>query len=158
VADRESVFAEIETAWGPISVWEFSNFLYLFRAAYAAASDLLRQSEWPLLATDGPELEGFLVALRHRLPTYGPREIVHLASKPLPEELTILDLSRRNPVHIEFGGLATALVAAVILSGGSLKLGPIRAKLPPIGTGIAALREAFGRKPTRRGKGSRGVQ
>lgn len=152
MADRETITAEIETAAGPISVWEFSHFLYLFRAAYAAASDHMSRSERHLFGViAGDEVEGFTRALRKVLPDYDPRQIVDLASKELREDLTIFQLSRRNPVGIVFGGIPAALAAAVILSGGTFKAGPLSVRLPPLGTGIAALREAFGGKPKRRG-------
>lgn len=158
MADRETVLAEIETAPGPISVYEFSHFLYLFRAAYAGAVDLMSKLHRPFFGTEGPEFERFLEMLRASLPAYDSRQIVHLASKPVPEDLTLLEISRRNPLGLEFGGIPVALVAAVILSGGSLKLGPISVKLPPLGTGIAALRDAFGGKPKRRGRKVRARQ
>jgi hypothetical protein len=151
VADRETVRAEIETAPGPISVWEFSHFLYLFRATYAAAVDYMAQSGQIAFGVAGDESEGLAVALREVLRGYDSRQIVHLASKDLPGDLTILHVTRRNPVSIEFGGIPIALAVAVVLSGGSFKLGPLSVRLPPLGTGIAALREAFGGKPKRRG-------
>lgn len=133
----------IETDGSPIDVEELTEFLYHFRAAYAAGVRL----EGP---TGGHSTEhdaySFAEKLRKEILGNEWTKIADLAHADLQEnQLGIVDIRRDNPLTIVFAGAVVALTAAVILSGGNLQLGPLKVKLPPLGTGIKALREAFGR-------------
>ena len=63
-------------------------------------------------------------------------------------ELGLSEISYHSPIQMVLTGSAVALTIAVILSGGELRIlgQTIHVKLPPLGTGIAKLREAFGQK------------
>ena len=58
-------------------------------------------------------------------------------------ELIISDIQRSNPIEIYMVGLAFPLTVAVVLSGGTLQLGPLKVELPPLGKGISLLRQAL---------------
>jgi hypothetical protein len=62
---------------------------------------------------------------------------------PYPQDLFIVDIKRENPIELIVEGIACVLAAAVILSGGQYKFGPIIATLPPLGEGLKKLREAL---------------
>lgn len=145
MADIETAEAAIDTEPGPVSVWEFGHFLYLFRATYAAAAERLFEGQLNPYSS-AEELQYFAEKLRRELSKMDDRQVGLLARKELPMDLGIVDISRRNPFEIVFTGIAIAIAVAVIISGGTVKVGPIRVKLPPLGTGIAALRDAFGKK------------
>jgi hypothetical protein len=62
---------------------------------------------------------------------------------PYPQDLLISDIKWENPTELIVAGIGYPLAAAVILSGGQYKLGPLSVTLPPIGQGIKKLREAL---------------
>jgi hypothetical protein len=62
---------------------------------------------------------------------------------PYHQDLILSDIKRDNPIELILAGIGYPLAAAVILSGGQFKFGPIVARLPPIGDGIKKLREAL---------------
>ena len=140
--------ATIETDGNLIDVVELTSFLYFFRAAYAAALERFPQhvtrSE---LNEDG--INHLCKELRHHLVDTHWQSISGLARKDLGNKnLYIRDIHRENPINIVFEGIPIALAVAIILSGGRIKiLGTLDVKLPPLGTGIRSLREAFGKKP-----------
>lgn len=143
----------IETESGPIPTKDFSYFLYLLRAAYVAGLVELPSSGGFEVTTDAQVMD-FVAAIERRILNLSEHEITELALFDLhpDEDLTIADIHRRNPVDVVFAAVTLPLVAAVILSGGSFQLGPLKVKLPPLGTGIEKLRAAFGRTPRRKNK------
>ena len=133
----------IETDGGAIDVEQLTDFFYHFRAAYSAAIGI-----GALDANSDPENLAELV----RQKAYGKdwQALAKLAHKDLRENmLGIIDIRRQNPLTIVFEGVLVAVTVAVILSGGKLKIGPLKANLPPLGVGIRSLRDAFGRKKLR---------
>ncbi|WP_349656622.1 hypothetical protein [Xanthomonas sp. 10-10] len=135
----------IETDGGGIDVRLLNEFFYNFRAAYAAAilhapgSVMTPQFEYE--NTDW---------LRSNVNGSDWKQIAHFARIDLGEgNLKIVDIRRENPLTIIFSGVFVALAVAVIISGGELKAGPLKVKLPPLGEGIAKLRQALGRPPGR---------
>jgi hypothetical protein len=64
------------------------------------------------------------------------------------ETLRIEAISKESPLVITLCGVAIALAAAVILSGGSIdfSLKGIKCRLPPLGKGLEALRRALRKK------------
>jgi hypothetical protein len=127
---------------GPLDVYELSYFLFLFRAVYVAASERVRDDSTP------PEV--FAEKLRYELTNDKyPYDDVNLARKELDHNLTIIGIRRESPLEILFAGLGAALVVALIISGGkvTVSLKQVKVELPPLGHGIAKLREAFGKKP-----------
>jgi len=135
----------IETDGDPIDVEELTEFLYHFRAVYAAGVSGMDQNHE--YRTED-EVTTFSESIRANIHTIDWTEISNLAHAELEEyQLGIVDIRRENPLTIVFVGTVAALAVAVILSGGEFKLGPLKVKLPPLGTGIKALRSAFGRSP-----------
>jgi hypothetical protein len=148
MADRESITATFDVEPGPISVADFSYFFYLFRAVYAAGVEELTSS--PLPVDSMREADAFAAELKRSLREYNRLQVNRLAYAELSDDLTFLELSRHSPLSIVFGGVTVALAAAVIISGGSFQLGHLHVHLPPLGTGITALREAFGYRTKKR--------
>lgn len=135
----------IETDGAPIDVEELTEFLYHFRAAYAAGVGAMGLPE---SHSTEQEVNSFTEALRKEIHGIEWTKIAELAHADLDEgQLGIVDIRRENPLTIVFAGAVVALTAAVILSGGKFQMGPLKVQLPPLGTGIKALREAFGRPP-----------
>jgi hypothetical protein len=160
---------EDEFRSGVIDVWELTQFLRLFRAAYVAAYERVgvpsTDSSGRLLhvvplngrflgsdtiyqAHDTVEL------LRSDLKTFPRIRFARMAERELPDgfDIRVTRISFQSPLQIAFDALPLAFGVAVILSGGEFKLGSfLHVKLPPLGTGISKLREAFGqRSPVRR--------
>lgn len=138
----------------PISVYELTRYLHHFRAAYATAATAARrapeerdtrQSSHDALTEYVRQIDSFAHQLRVTLRKSPPDSIDALAETPLPVELVITQISYNSPLQLVFGGSIVALVAAIILSGGEITVSQrsLHAKLPPIGTGIVKLREAF---------------
>ena len=69
----------------------------------------------------------------------------HFFGSMFRDRLSIIDISRENPVSIVFEGIPVILAAAVVISGGEYELGPLKVKLPPLGDGIKAIISAFRR-------------
>ena len=149
MADREITAVVVEVGAGPINVCELTEFLRLFRAIYiaglAATGGIVGNYPLPSIRnladaqTFADQIRGFLVNLSEQdVETFAALRIPEWA-----EDLRIMTISRNSPLRITFTGIAIALAAAVILSGGTYKFGPMSAELPPLGTGIAALRQAL---------------
>lgn len=66
-----------------------------------------------------------------------------LADAAASSPLLIVDIRRQNPIEITLAGVGSAIAVAVILSGGSFQFLGMKAKLPPLGKGIAALRKSL---------------
>jgi hypothetical protein len=160
VADREMTVAVIDETAGAIKVRELTEFLWLFRTVYVAGLSLiggipgvyLDPHQARIFVRPAPSIVGhadvqaFATHTRSVLAFASKEEVAWFAELVLPdwaEDLSILTISRNSPLRITFTGIAIALAAAVIISGGSYKIGPVSAELPPLGTGIAALRKAL---------------
>lgn len=124
----------------PIVAHEFAHFLYLFRAAYARCVDLPMTPE---TAIDNPDAVAHWFASTFK-PNTAPLRVANLFNTDLEDdELEISKLSKSSPLEMVIGGCMIALVAAVIVSGGTAQLLPPKFTLPPLGSGIKHLREAF---------------
>ena len=137
----------IETDGGAIDVEELTDFLYHFRAVYAAALELdLAHTEQFNQASS----EFVADQVRQKVHGMDWTTLSRLAHRDLGDnKLGMINIQRENPLTIVFEGAVVALTAAVILSGGQFRFGPLNVKLPPLGTGIRSLRDAFGKKPLR---------
>ncbi|MGY2462489.1 hypothetical protein [Vreelandella sulfidaeris] len=134
-----------ETDGGPIDVETLTDFLYHFRSVYAAAAISLPEGGY---AQDIDEAKRLAMTLRTDIHGIDWREIAKYAHAGLGDRtLGITDIHRENPLTIVFAGISIALTVAVILSGGRVEFGPIKAELPPLGEGVRNLRAAFGRPP-----------
>ncbi|WP_295972407.1 hypothetical protein [uncultured Xanthomonas sp.] len=133
----------IETDGGGIDVRLLNEFLYNFRAAYAAA---VLHDPGPAMT---PQFDYEAAAwLSSKVDGSDWKQIAQFARIDLGRSnLEIVDIRRKNPLTIIFSGVFVALAVAVIISGGELKAGPLKVKLPPLGDGIAKLRQALGRPP-----------
>jgi hypothetical protein len=147
---------------GAIDLWELTQFLRLFRAAYVAAYEKVAvpsaDSAGRLLhivPLNGRFLDSEIIyqahdmveLLRTDLKTFPRIRFVRMAERELPGgfDIKVTRISFQSPLQIAFDALPLAFGAAVILSGGEFKLGSfLHVKLPPLGTGISKLREAFG--------------
>ena len=123
---------------------DLAEFLFLFRAGNVALSCLLpKDTHNDVREPTHDEVEG----LRGRLGAFSPNELDRFFdSATSPDLLTIDRMTRESPLEIELIGLPLLLVLAVIFSGGKIQLAgmALKASLPPLGTGIKALREALG--------------
>ena len=159
MAEYDGIYIQIgsaPSATNRINAYELTRFLHYFRAAYvyfattATSGRNERISHYDLsryeVETAGHLVDEFYKS-RH-LSVFRKGTLGRLAATELTsdvDDLEISQISYHSPLHIAFTGIPVALVAAVILSGGEINLiGVVKVKLPPIGTGIAKLREAFG--------------
>ncbi|MFJ5359376.1 MULTISPECIES: hypothetical protein [Pectobacterium] len=141
----------IDTDGSPIDVEELTDFLYHFRAVYSVAIKEMEKKNYSIESD-------FQRSIRDGINDLDWREISNYAHAELGDnKLGIININRRNPLIIVFSGIAVALTTAVIISGGTLKMGPLSAKLPPLGKGIKELRTAFGRKPRLRHKNKKEI-
>ena len=107
-----------------------------------------------LLAERIRQIESFAHQLRIAATQSPPISIDALVGMELAVEPVITQISYNSPLRLVFAGSIVALGAAIILSGGEITVSErsVHAKLPPIGTGIARLREAFNVPPDPRRK------
>lgn len=144
----------LATDGDPVDLTELGDFLLLFRGAYAASLSPLSRIDANEI-TEGPEHA--LTLVRRRLRRLGARQLDQLFQSDLGENtLTATTISRNNPLKITVSGVAAALAAAVILSGGSFRGFGVEAELPPVGVGIESLREAL--SPTHTARLAYGVR
>ena len=138
----------------PIPATELADFLRYFRAAYVA---VLMTHSVGNQATDIGSYENVdrpladdLARMVGKAGPYHGMQFLRLTARHVPVDVGIARISYNSPLQMVLTGIPVALTAAVILSGGEFRLdGIVRVKLPPLGTGIAKLREAFGMKPRR---------
>lgn len=136
---------EIATKNENILVDELSEFLYHFRAAYAAAIEYGFDEGINAIDENQELIAEELIQNIKDLPW---EEINHLAFCDLEDNtLVITEIKRENPLIMVLSGSIIAIILAVILSGGEIEIAgkTFRAKLNPIGYGILSLRKAFGR-------------
>ena len=160
-----------EAAHDAIDSWQLTMFLYHFRAVYGSAVMFHRfHSSLDNVVRDYELQESFRRSIR--LPMLAvPEEVRNQQSEQDrlsglfsrdwgEDELLISQISFRSPLEITCVCLASALTAAVIVSGGKATFMGFRFTLPSLGSGIKSLRDAFrlpaatrsSRLPTRRDK------
>lgn len=136
----------IDTESGPISVRDLSYFLYHFRAVYVEALSYKQEHQIYRLSRE-TEIAQIAEEIAQRLADKGHLGISRnaLVNLPVEEELSIADISRRNPLDVVFSSVGVALAAAVIISGGEIKWDSdgFKVKLPPLGQGIAELKKVI---------------
>jgi hypothetical protein len=134
----------------PIPIHQFSEFFTLLRVCYILA---LEEAKFEM-EDDGDvvvdlSVEHISEAIMHHASSLSKADFNRIAAQSLPreEELYLLDIARRNPFDVVFMGIGIALTAALIVSGGNFEFGPTKLKIeiPPLGEGIAKLRNAFKR-------------
>ena len=144
----------VGTEGGPINLRDLSRYLHYLRAAYVRCLEVSgeQQAFWSpgdvmplaeriaLHAVSGkPPIQGFAFSA--------------VASTDLPsqQDLLLYDIRRNNPLELVLGGVGVVVVAAVILSGGELKIGVtgIHLKVNSLGDGIKKIKDAFARRSTR---------
>ncbi|MBU2071876.1 MAG: hypothetical protein KKE08_01770 [Gammaproteobacteria bacterium] len=123
----------------PIDAVSFSRFFLFFTEVY---SGLVKAEEKCLNLSNKTYKEiltnnEFMDALGEGLNYY--RELNN-------EKLLVSKIKKESPLEICFIGISSALTLAVILSGGKINIGGLKAELPPLGTGIECLMAAFSTK------------
>jgi hypothetical protein len=125
-----------------IDASEFADFLFLFRGVYAAALQVINCGSSSEQQLEPEALAGLVVNHLARLEVSG---LDLLFRQDLgPQRLLTKRMSHQSPLELVVTGVVLAIAAAVILSGGKLKLfGVFQADLLPIGDGIKKLKEAL---------------
>ena len=138
----QSIEIEIKGEEGLLKANQLANFLYYFRAAYFVAVD--RFGNVPVDQLRGHELYFRSEMQKAIAESLNRRKVWELCFADLGDnELLVNAISRNSPYKILSMGLITALVLAVIVSGGEVDLYNGKFVLNPLGEGIAALRDAF---------------
>jgi hypothetical protein len=143
--EQTKITVVLETDGGPIRVDELSSFLYYFRAVYVAA---IKVGVKEPVANDFVDIEEQVRQIGYELPKYTPMGGIAFARARVSPDLLLIDVRRDNPLLLVLEGAVIGLTAAVILSGGRVDMRFFKANLPPLGTGIAALRAAFRGRPS----------
>jgi hypothetical protein len=166
VVSNETIRIVIE-AEEPVLAGDFGEFLQLFeRVFFAIRHDAVALS--PILEVEQQQyadpsllerLDNEFERLWDKLPEL---EMRHSPLRSLGDGLQLLQFSKNSPIEIITQGLPIVFAIAAIFSGGRVKLPGIEVQLPPLGTGIDALRRALGlggpRTRPPRGTIHRGVQ
>lgn len=125
--------------FGALDAAELGHFLFLFRGAYASCTNILKDRDLKQLPSKRLEDK-----IRQHLRSLNISDIDALFSRELgPKKLVVRRVAFESPLEITLTGVVVFLAMAVILSGGTFKLGPLQVTLPPIGEGIKRLREAL---------------
>ena len=120
---------------------KLGDFLLLFRAMYAGAIHPLSEIDLGDVLADP---ERAILQVQNHFRSLSIKELNHLFVVDLREHsLMASSIVLESPLTIKVTGYATALVVAVIFSGGQIKGSNFEVQLPPIGTGIQSLREAL---------------
>ncbi len=123
---------------------EFAEFLFLFRGANVALSQVLPKEHHDELKQP---TESELQKLKRTLSSFSPKELDSFFDpNRTPDLVQIERISRASPLELVLLGCGGLIVLAVVLSGGRIQLGltGVKAIVPPLGTGLKRLREAFG--------------
>ena len=133
----------------PVEAADLGDFLFLFRAAYAAALPIGDDTALRKLRDNQDSIEA---RFRRKLNKLNASELDNLFSKHLGDKAPFPQrISHESPLVIVISGAIVALTLAVILSGGKIKidvtLAKVEAEIPAIGEGIMKLRQALTRRP-----------
>lgn len=121
---------------------ELGDFIFLFRAIYAASIELLKDIEIDTLLNEKDEI---IPKLLREIRNIGISDINRLFSTNLGENALLLrKIEKKNPLEMIISGAIIAIVFSAIISGGKFRiLGIISGELNPIGDGITKLRNAL---------------
>jgi hypothetical protein len=137
----------------PVFAGALGEFLQLLERAFVAVSmqgqTLPFQAIYQSVVYGDPRLRESLddefERIWDELPIWAERTAHYVLSHDSPRNgLRLLTLSKNSPIEMIAVGLPFALTAAAIFSGGQVKLPGFEARLPPLGVGIKALRNALG--------------
>jgi hypothetical protein len=121
----------------PLSATEFSEFLTLFSKVYDLAIDLPQDDNILALAESSSLVrEHYLNALREKLKS-------EFETQQKDHPLIIERIRKTSPVTIWFEALATALILAVIVSGGTVKFPGFTCRVNALGDGLKKLKAFF---------------
>ncbi|MEO9273931.1 Bro-N domain-containing protein [Marinomonas sp. 5E14-1] len=147
---KESFFTVIiNTDGGAISLTDFSIFLNDLNSVYKfivlkcnCSTDFI-----PLLEKEFIKASEESSKVMDALSNVSLQDFNKISSYELsPEqELSFINISRRNPIEIVFSGISIALVVALIVSGGKFELGltKLKIELPPLGEGLVKIKKAL---------------
>jgi len=122
---------------------DLADFLFLFRGVYAAGIQLAEN-----VYASGGEPDPIVLAekIRKHLQELNVSHIDDLFRQDLGSNRLLTErISHGSPFEIVLCGSMILIVAAIILSGGTIELGErgFKATLPPLGIGIEHLRRAI---------------
>jgi len=123
-----------------IEASELADFLFCFRGVYAAGIQVV--GTLPAADVDPVELSRLT---RDHLGGLSVSEINDLFRKDLGTNRLLTErITHDSPTELVISGMISAILVAVILSGGTFELGGLlKISLRPIGEGIGSLREAL---------------
>src|SRR5689334_9288976 len=138
----QTITVRIPDESGALNPSQLADFLYLFRAANLALDQVVAKNDRASLRKPSTAKQK---AYRIALTSCSPEKLDRFFD-PLtePDFLQITRISRHSPMEIDLKGWAYVITAAVIISGGTIKVLGIELEVPPLGIGIKKLREAFG--------------
>ncbi len=123
---------------------EIAEFLFLFRATYAAAVRMVNDQ----IKATAEGAEQLAVTSRDYLASLGIRQIDRLFYSELGQQQLLSErISHESPLEFVFEGIAIAMAAAIIISGGKFKTPLFEAEMPALGDGIKRLRAALAPGP-----------
>jgi hypothetical protein len=132
-------FGGVYSGHEPIKAKTLGLYLAYFLTAYNAAERELEGVSLSEFFANREELvENVRLAARHG-------GIEYALKYGYRHELEIETMAHGSPLSMAIKGILVAMAAAVIISGGTVEMGPqgIRFEVPPIGEGIYALEEAL---------------
>ena len=124
-----------------VNAFELGYFLYFFRSAYVACTELVDGKDIDLRELSDITKDELKIILNNRVLDYW------MADLEPDLDLEFLGISKNSPLKFvarTAGGCLAALTLAVILSGGKANVYTGKFELPPLAKGIRELKEAFG--------------
>lgn len=131
------IFKEDSEALNPE---ELGDFIFLFRSVYSVASERLKNVS---LEEYGRETDKYNELVLHDLNSAKLLDICQIFEQTPRESFLISKIQKASPLEIVMVGFAAAIIAAAIIAGGDIEVWGIKAKLNPLGDGIAKLRKAY---------------
>lgn len=157
-AELELIFEDPDEA---LTLSDLSIFFFHFRVMYGAAVATIGTAE----IGQGQSLDDAQIdRVANAIVAAGNENVRTDFTRDLQSaEIFVERISKNSPMEIVLSGIAIALVAAVILSGGSIDVAApgfkIKAKLGSLGKGIVSLKDALeGKAGKRVGKTARKVE